>query len=269
MAERTAPPELERPRDGAAAAAADVIIDGARYRSLGFLKSDFFSDNQLLERDGRKYVLKRSRFRHIGGRHLQSLAARVSRREVHIYRILDGIPGIPRFAGAVGPDAYLHEYVEGENLSQHERRCGKRSLPATFFDEFQAILDQVHARGVAYADLCKKGNVIVGHDGHPCLIDFTISFSVHHGPRALRHLRRWFFDVICESDRYHLLKLKRHYRPDRLTEDEREIIENRPLLHRLYRLIGQAPYQFLKRLVYPKGSNEVFRFSKDLKKLGD
>ncbi|MBI3269755.1 MAG: hypothetical protein HYZ53_12085 [Planctomycetes bacterium] len=247
----------------------ELLVAGISYRRLGMLKSDFFSDNHLLERDGRKFVLKRARFRHVGGSLLEPLAGRISRREAHIYSLLDGIPGIPRYLGTVGPDAYFHEYVEGENLSQHERRRGKRSLPADFFDRLGEILARVHERGVAYGDLCKKGNVIVGADERPYLIDFTISFSVHDGPRAFRHARRWFFDVIREADRYHLAKFKRHYQPERLTDDEWWILENRPLLHRVYRVIGQRPYQFAKHLVYPKGSNEVFRFSRDLRKVGD
>ena len=135
--------------------------------------------------------------------------------------------------------------------------------------ELQAILDQVHARGVGYADLCKKGNVLVGTDGRPYLIDFTISFSVNHGPHAFRHERRWFFDVIRESDRYHLLKFKRHFMPSRMTPEDWSVLRDRPGLSRFYRIFGQRPYQFLKRLVYPKGSNEVFRLSKHLRRDGD
>ena len=104
------------------------------------------------------------------------------------------------------------------------RRCGER-------------LREMHVRGIAYVDLHKRENVIVGDDGRPYLVDFQISFDVTH-PR-LRWVpgARAVFDQLCVGDLYHLEKHVR--RADPLASGSR-----RPRFRRGCRCIGSSLFPF-------------------------
>ncbi|HEV8241126.1 MAG TPA: serine/threonine-protein kinase [Thermoanaerobaculia bacterium] len=106
------------------------------------------------------------------------------RDEVRILAALEH-PGIARFLdGGRSPEGTWFlavEYVEGEDLLAHARR---RELCV---DErvrlFLAVLEAVayaHSRGVVHRDL-KPGNILVGADGRPRLLDFGISKLVDAG----------------------------------------------------------------------------------------
>ncbi len=248
---------------------ATVVANGLTYRVVKSMKKDFFSENFLLDREGKLYVLKVSRFRHIFGFLFEPLAGWISRREFRMYSKTAGIPGIPPLHGMVGDNGYIHEYIAGRNLRQHQYEVGKYTLSDTFFDQLLEIVRQVHARGVAHNDMAKKGNIIVGEDGNPYLLDFHVSVCVVPEPLWARRLTTAVYRRLCLADIYHLLKFKEKYRPDLVSAEERALIERRGPGAKIYRYFVQRPYQFVKRLVYPKGSNETFRFSSDLKKIRD
>jgi serine/threonine protein kinase len=105
-------------------------------------------------------------------------SARRFRDEVKFLAALEH-PGIARFLDG-GRDAdgsaYLAlEYVEGADLLSHAR---ERELPVDqrlrLFVEVLAAVEFAHARRIVHRDL-KPGNVLVGADGHPKLLDFGIS----------------------------------------------------------------------------------------------
>ena len=73
-----------------------------------------------------------------------------------------------------------------------------------------------------------------GDDGH-------ISTHTGVGP-----VKRRLLAMFQESDRYHVRKLKRLYRPDLMTPEERAAGKQRPWLLNLHRLIG-APLRDLRR----------------------
>jgi hypothetical protein len=79
-------------------------------------------------------------------------------------------------------------------------------LPADFFDKFHELLAEVHRRDIAYIDLHKRENVLVGDDGLPYLFDFQISYAPPRG--FLRRLfpSRWVLRLLQRSDDYHLAK---------------------------------------------------------------
>ena len=64
----------------------------------------------------------------------------------------------------------VREYIEGHPLARQER------VPDAFHSRLRFQIDQLHARGMAYVDLEKCENVLVGDDGQPYLIDFQISW---------------------------------------------------------------------------------------------
>ena len=162
------------------------------------------------------------------------LAALLARHEADLYARLDGVRGIPRLVARPRPDAFLREYVDGETVRETAR------LPDGFFASLEEVLRAVHARGIAYVDLAKEENVLVGEDGRAWLIDFQVSLS-REGP--LRPLVARF----QREDLYHLSKMRLRRRPDEATEEDRRRVAGRSRLARLHRTTVKRAYNLLTR----------------------
>jgi serine/threonine protein kinase len=97
-------------------------------------------------------------------------------RERRALQRIDGLPGVPQLL-ASGRGWLLRSWCDGVPL-----QCATR-LPRDFFAHLEALLQRVHARGVAHNDLHKEPNVLVQPDGRPALLDFQLA-SVHASPSA-------------------------------------------------------------------------------------
>ncbi len=236
-----------------------IDIEGRPYRRERVLKEDFFSVNVLYRHGEDRYVLKLSDFRFIGGWLLRPLAMWMSRHEYRIYRRLEGIPGIPRLGPRCTSRGYLHHFIPGRTLAEltalppAQRRL---ALPEDFFERLRRTLDEIHRRRVFYADLDKRGNIILGEDGRPYLIDFQISLRFPPAGSWLGRRLEPLFRTLKGEDIYHLYKQKRRFLPDSLTEEERRLARRTDFSRRFNRFFGDR-YRRLKRLLYPKGSNDL------------
>lgn len=101
---------------------------------------------------------------------------------------------------------------------------------------------------MAYVDLEKAENVLVGDDGRPYLFDFQIAWcwSAKWGGELwpIRRVRGWF----QHGDLYHLGKLQRRTRPDQLTREALAATYHRPWYVRVYRWFVR-PLLWTRRLV--------------------
>jgi hypothetical protein len=208
------------------------------------LKRDFFAVTRLVvEPDGRKVVIKEARTRPLACLGIRAVDRWLSLRESRLYEAAAVLPGVPAFLGRRGGATYAHRYVEGTTLDRVAAR-----LPDEFFSELEKTLAGLHALGFAYVDMAKDENVIVGEDGQPYLIDFQISLRLP-GTRSGRLLLGPVVRHFQREDRYHLAKQKRLYRPDLLTECDRESLDRRSILNRLHRRTVKPIYNFLVRHV--------------------
>ncbi len=237
------PPRLRHPWLYAlpgAALPATVTCDGAVYELVETFKHDFFAATGLYRGPAGLAVLKVGRINPAFSVPLDWIGRVLAGREVHHYRVAEGLPGVPRLIGRVGPTGLLHAFVPGHPLGRRE------AVSDTFFDELRGLLDALHARDMAYVDLNKRQNILVGDDGRPYLIDFQISLHVpRRGWRGAR-LAQWVLRRFQDADTYHLLKHKRRLRPDLLTEVERERVERIGFWIRLHRLVAR-PLTALRR----------------------
>jgi hypothetical protein len=227
----------------------------ARLREVEVLKRDFFSENLVVaDEGGRRFVLKRSRpWRRFAPRSIErALFAWLSRRERAVYRVLEGVSGVPPLGPHEGDDFFTHAFIEGDDLMAFAARNGRgRGRPVDglgddFFPRLRQTLRAVHARGVLYLDLSKAENVLVGDDGRPWLIDFQVSLAL--GPAAARTAP---FRAIAREDERQLRKHWRRYRPDQL--DARALRESRrktPLAAAYDGLVSR-PWLAVKRLLVP------------------
>jgi hypothetical protein len=233
----------------------EIFIQDKAFYFEKILKDDFFSVNVLYQNpeEGR-YVLKLSDFRFFMGSLLKPLAMFFSWREYKLYRMLEGIEGIPALGPRFGKRGYLHKFIEGKTL--HDLEQGGGSLPDDFFPRLGSIISRVHERRIFYLDLNKRGNIIVGDDMRPYLIDFQVSLFIgkRRGLRGL--IADKVFNGLIREDIYHLYKHKRHFQPHLLTDEELALARRTPFNEWLNRYVG-TPYRKVKRLIYPHGSNEI------------
>lgn len=217
-------------------------LEGRSYRVLSILKEDRYARSTLLEgAGGKRFVLKESVLRLPPGLRVPPLAVLLARHEAGLFRRLEGLEGIPRLTGQPRRDAFLREFVEGATV----RETGRP--PDGFFASLERVLRGVHGRGVAYVDLAKEENVIVGSDGRPWLIDFQVSVA-REGP--LRSL----VGLLQREDLYHLSKMRLRRRPDEATEEDRRRVAGRGRLGRIHRATVKKAYNLLTRYLVTRWS---------------
>jgi hypothetical protein len=208
-----------------------VTCGGRTFTRVETFKHDFFAATGLYRGPEGLAVLKLGRQNELLTIPADWIGQYLAQREVRAYEALDDLPGVPRLIGAVGANGFLHEFIPGHSLGPRER------VSDTFFDELQQLLDTVHARDVAYVDLEKRQNIVVGDDGKPYLLDFQIALQLPPGGWRRSWPMRWLLQRLQAADRYHLLKHKRRLRPDLLTDEERKRLERPGRLIRLHRVL--------------------------------
>jgi hypothetical protein len=227
-------------------------IKGETYSYEKILKEDFFSINILYLADsGNRYVLKLSDFRFILGILLTPIAMLMSRREYRIYGMVADLQHVPELGPRLGMRGYLHKFIEGRTLHELEREGGK-TLPDDFFDKLKDTIDEIHRRRIFYMDLNKQGNIILGDDGLPYLIDYQVCIHFKYRNGLFDKL----FKLFIQEDIYHLYKHKKRFRPDLMTDEEKKLAE-RSEFGRLVNKYYGDPYRKIKRKIYPSGSNEI------------
>lgn len=219
---------------------ASVTCGGREFTLVSTFKHDFFAATGLYRDAQGLAVLKLNRANDLCGLPLRWIGRFLGQREARLYRIAAGLPGVPTLIGTVGDTGFMHTYVAGRPLERREW------VPDRFFPELRTLLAALHARHVAYVDLNKRENVLVGDDGRPYLIDFQI--SLHMPPVGWRGLRpmRWLLARFQRADIYHYLKHKRRSRPDLLTPDDERILGRLSIWIRLHRWLAR-PLTHLRR----------------------
>ncbi len=219
---------------------ARVTCNGQVYEHVRTFKHDFFAATGLYRGPDGLAVLKLGRQQDCATIPLDWLGRWLTRREVRLYRMLQDLSGVPRLIGMVGSAGFLHAYVPGRPLGREDR------VSDDFFDELMEMLETIWRRDIAYVDLNKRQNILLGDDGRPYLIDFQI--SLYLPARGWRRLTpvRWLLRRFQQADRYHTLKHKRRLRPDQLTSDERRVVERLSIWIRLHRWLTR-PLTNLRR----------------------
>lgn len=205
-------------------------------------KNDFFAVTAMYEGPAGRVILKVQReasFLLVPTRWIGRLLAA---REWACLERLNGVRGIPALIERRGATGIVREYVEGHAMSSGER------VPDAFHAELRELIAAIHARGMAYVDLEKCENVLVGDDGRPHLIDFQIAWywPARWGGELfpMRFLRGWF----QRGDLYHLRKLQRRTRPDQLSAEELAASYKKPWFVRWHRTVTY-PFTFVRRLI--------------------
>jgi len=105
-------------------------------------------------------------------------------------------------------------------------------------------LGQLHARDMAYVDMYKRENVLVGADGRPYLFDFQISYLAPAGWLGRTRLARAWLRILQLSDQHHAMKLQAYSSGDPVLKAE--VQRRRPWWIKLHRGVA-VPVRTLRR----------------------
>lgn len=193
------------------------------------LKRDLFGQVTLKSVDGKLRVTRNAAAARWWTRWI---ARYLLRREAQALAALDGIEGVPALLSASG---YFLErsYLAGEPLFV------ARPVDAAWFQAAARLLRRLHRAGVTHNDLAKEPNLLVLDDGSPGIIDFQLA--------AYSRNRSRLFRIAAYEDIRHLLKHKRTYRPDLLTQREQRILANPSPVSRFWMGAGKPLYLLITR----------------------
>jgi RIO-like serine/threonine protein kinase len=126
-------------------------------------------------------------------------------REVRALRQLEGLRGIPSQAFRLDGSSMAARFVPGRALAD----IPNGPVASDYLVALEALLRQVHARGLVHLDTRGGGNLLIGPDGSPGIIDFQAALSTRWMPRSLR---RWLEDM----DMSGVYKKWQRWQPDTL-----------------------------------------------------
>lgn len=219
-----------------------VDVGDQTYTLRKVFKNDFFAVTAMYEGTGGKVLLKINRRAWFGPVPMRWVGRILVKKEVTALTRLADLSGVPRLLRRWGDTGIVREFVDGVPM-----RKGK-PVGDDFHRQLRCLIDEIHDREMAYVDLEKCENVLVGADGRPYLFDFQISWYV---PRRwggslwpLTGLRRWF----QQGDRYHLLKLHRRTRRDQLSPEQLAASYRRPWYVHVHRLLT-GPITWCRRRI--------------------
>jgi hypothetical protein len=184
----------------------EVEVDLKRYRLLRVVKHDSWAATAFYRGVDKAIVCKFNRQQRVGPIPMRWLGRWLAGREAHALRLLAGLPGIPAGLGAVtiGGEllrhAVAHDFIAGRPLGRHD------AIPAAAFAALVDLLAEVHRRSMAYVDLHKRENILVGDDGRLYLLDFQISFCLPRRWPGNALPMRALLGILQRSDSYHLKK---------------------------------------------------------------
>jgi len=165
---------------------------------------------------------------------IRPLARYLLQREATALAALEGSEGVPQLIDLTG-DTLVRSFLAGAPMQEAKPRD-----PA-WFNAAARLLRQLHSAGVVHNDLAKEPNLLVLNDGGPAVIDFQLAA---HSSRRGR-----LFRIAAYEDIRHLLKHKRTYCAEQLTQRERNILANPSPLSRAWMATVKPVYLFVTRRI--------------------
>lgn len=165
---------------------------------------------------------------------LRWLARHLLAREARALAVLEELDGVPTL---VRKDRVTldRSWVDGVPMQEGRPR------DIDYFRRAARVVRRMHRLGVVHNDLAKEPNFLLTSEGKPAIIDFQLSWFTPDRGRVFRALAR--------EDIRHLLKHKRTYCPERLTQREKAILDDPSVISRIWMKTGKPVYWFVTRKV--------------------
>jgi hypothetical protein len=224
-----------------------VTVKGDSFSRVSILKHDSWAATAIYRSQaGERVISKFSRIQPVFGIPLAWLGRALAARETGFLKRLADVELVPNDLGDVVieghrlTNATARSYIDGEPFRVKEQ------ITLRFFDELRILLAAIHARDMAYVDLHKRENIIVGHDGRPYLVDFQVCFGLSLSRPGNGALARFCLARLQEIDIYHFNKHLIRCFPETLAPEQRQRLQEPPRLIRAHRKIA-APLRAMRR----------------------
>ena len=198
------------------------------------LKSDIFGTIEMVRLDDGRLAVCRdinSSFKWV-----RPLAYYLALREKKCLEALKKIDDdrLPRIL-SWGEGRLIRTYIEAEKLYDLQPRN------PNFYENAKELLDKMHNCGVVHNDLAKEANWLAVNGEVPALTDFQLALVFKR--------KGLLFRMFAREDHRHLLKHKRTYCPEHLSEEEKEKLKNKAIATRIYMKTIKPVYNFITRAV--------------------
>ena len=95
---------------------------------------------------------------------------------------LSGNKSVTKKSEFLSPHTLSFSFIEGKAIK------GCKKIPKEFFLTLEKNVENMHKKDIVHLDLRNLGNIIMGKDGYPYIIDFQSSISVKHFPKKLKNI---------------------------------------------------------------------------------
>ncbi len=195
------------------------------------LKKDIFGEvNRIFAEDGYTIVRDTSSAPVWTG----WLARALMRREARILTLLNDLPGTPGLLNLTR-SRLTRGYISGLPMQE------ARPRDPEYFRRAARLLRDMHRRGVAHNDLAKEPNLLVTSKGQPAFVDFQLAI--------VSRRRSCLFRTLAYDDIRHLLKHKRTYCPQALTQREQRILVRPSWPAKIWMRTGKPIYLIITRRI--------------------
>jgi RIO-like serine/threonine protein kinase len=195
------------------------------------LKKDLFGEIRQISAAGTSLIVRDAG---VASAWIRWLACRLLRREARVLAAMEYISGVPQLV-RIERERLTRSYLPGMPM--------QRSKPTEpgYFKAAAGLLRRLHRIGIVHNDLAKEPNILVLDDGSPAFIDFQLA--------CFRPRRGRLFRWLAYEDLRHLLKHKRSYCSNHLTQREHDILDNPSCLSRIFRSTVKPVYLFVTRRI--------------------
>ena len=198
-------------------------------RESRLLKKDLFGEVRLEFADDDARIVRDAALARFW---LRWLARWLMRREARALAALDDIAGVPPVISA------SRDRLESRPLPGSPMHHARPTDPE-YYKHALTLLRRLHAADVVHNDLAKEPNLLVDPDGRPAFIDFPLAWPAPGKGRLFR--------TLAHDDMRHLLKHKRTYCPERLTQRQLAILAAPSPLSKWWMRLVKPPYRFITR----------------------
>jgi len=231
----------------------EVTVAGGHYRCNKVLKHDFFAATALYQlrkteqtpEKGlpRRIILKMARRGDFLGIPLRWLGRAICRHEIGNLRHLQSLDQVPRYLGRYEDTGFFYEYIEGCSLDE------RPVLPGDFFERLEELIRSIHSRRVAYIDMNKRGNILLGEDNLPYMIDFQIACHIPRGEGLGGRIMDGLFSLLTKEDIYHLRKHQRRLAGEQLEPEQLEAFQRKSPWIKTHRRLSRPLTRHRRRIL--------------------
>lgn len=135
----------------------------------------------------------------------------------------------------ISPYTLAFDFVHGEPL----KKFNEGEIPKEFFIELEKNVIEMHRRNIVHLDLRNLGNIIMGKDNYPYIIDFQSCISTKHFPKKLR-------EILRNVDISGVYKCWKSRCAEPLDEDREKFLEEFKKVRKLWVLRGYPLQRFIR-----------------------